>query len=315
MLSYIIVIGFFKDMKQITPIHLLRSFEAAARHSSFTLAAEELHITQAAVSKQIKSLEKELNRKLFNRNAHGVNLTQAGERYWHDTRSLVNKLDNITTQLFTERNVDTLRIRVNISYSVELLAEKIKWFQTHHPEITLEITHSVWSKENQHSNADIEIDYRTIDPKNKEYRLLAQDQIFPVISNDLNTGNIKNLPTIHILGYYNEWDWWLQQATETQKNKISSSFTNWMIEKKIEIKQNKNILRVDNSLIAYKLTIQGAGIALARTSLAKPYLDNKLLKKIANNSSYTAREGFHVYLTDSGRDNKVCKEFADYLLK
>lgn len=298
-------------MKQAAPIHLLRSFEAAARHSSFTLAARELHITQAAVSKQIKSLEKDLNCQLFNRNAHGVNLTQTGERYWHDTRSFLNKIDNITTQLFSERKTGTIRIQSNISYSFFVLAEKINWFNCSYPDLSIELTHSVWSRESGHENADIEIDYRRIDSEDSKYHLLHDDLIFPLVSNEIRKNQMLSLPTIHILGYYKEWDWWLDQLLSVSS--LSSFLKEWATCKQQEIKQGRNIIRVDNSLIAYKLCAQGIGCALGRSSLVQRQIDNRLLKRVENDSEIPAREGFHIFVTASGRSKQACREFVNYL--
>lgn len=298
-------------MKQVTPIHLLRSFEAAARHTSFTLAAEELHVTQAAISKQIKALEKELNCQLFNRNAHGVSLTQTGERYWHDTRVYLCKIDNITTQLFSRHNTRTIRIRSNISYSVDVLAEKIRWFKTHYPLYTIELTHSVWNSENQHENVDIEIDYRNINPDDKEHHLLQEDLMFPLVSAKTLKKQLDKLPTIHILGYYREWNWWLDMLTSMPG--LNHPLNQWAMTKQQEIKLNRNIIRVDNSLIAYKLCAMGIGIALGRSSLAVSYINNGLLKRIDRHSEFTAREGFHLCITATGRTKQACTEFIEFL--
>ena len=298
-------------MKQITPIHLLRTFETAARHCSFTRAAEELHITQAAVSKQIKSLEKELHSELFKRNAHGVSLTQTGERYWRDCRAFLSNIDNVTSQLFNERSTDIIRIRANISYGVEVLAEKIKWFTTHHPDVTLELTHSVWNKKNLNSNTDIEIDYRSIDTAQIDHCLLHRDQIFPLISNRIRNSQIDALPTIHILGYYQEWNWWLNQLHLMPG--LNNRLKQWAELKQLEIKRSKNIIRVDNSLIAYKLCAQGIGCALGRSSLAQTHIDSGQLKRIDQHSEFQAREGFHLYLTESGRSKQACRQFVEYL--
>ena len=299
-------------MKQTTPIHLLRSFEAAARHTSFTLAADELHITQAAISKQIKALEKTLNSQLFKRNAHGVSLTQSGERYWRDISKSLNNIDTITTALFNQSNTQKIRIRANISYSVEVLAEKVGWFKLNYPNLNIELTHSVWNNENRHENADIEIDYRGIDPADKSHYLLQQDKIFPLISTNSDKYKINELPTIHILGYYKEWKWWLDQLIcfPTQDN----SLREWALVKTEEIKHNKNIIRVDNSLIAYKLCAQGIGCVLARSSLAKNHIDSGQLKRIDLHSEFSAAEGFHAHLTESGRSKQACTEFFDYLI-
>ena len=67
--------------KRLPPLNWLRSFEASARHLNFTLAASELHMTQAAVSQQIKGLETKLGCALFKRLPRGLELTDAGRAY------------------------------------------------------------------------------------------------------------------------------------------------------------------------------------------------------------------------------------------
>ena len=302
-------------MKQTTPVHLLRSFEAAARHSSFTMAAGELNVTQAAISKQVKALEKELNCLLFNRSAHGVTLTHIGERYWQEIKALLNKIDKITTQLFAERDNSTITIRANISYSLDVLSHKLDWFANHYPQLSIELIHNVWSKHGQQMGADIEIDYRSIEPQNKSFRLLHHDLMFPVIATTLATEKINKLPLIKILGYYSEWDWWLENAIRLPDQTLTAKFKEWINNRQKDIRHNQNILRVDNSLSAYKLAMQGNGIALARSSLVQNYLVNKQLKRMAKKIEFQAIEGFHVRLSESGRANKACVEFVEDLLK
>ena len=301
-------------MKQTTPVHLLRSFEAAARHNSFTIAADELNITQAAISKQVKALEKELNCLLFNRNAHGVTLTHIGERYWQEIKASLNKIDKITTQLFAERDNSTITIRANISYSLDVLSHKLSWFKRHYPQLNIELIHNVWSKHGQQMGADIEIDYRSIEPRNKSFRLLHHDLMFPVIATTLTIEKINNLPLIKILGYYSEWDWWLENAAKLQDQQLPCKLKEWISNRQKDIRRNQSILRVDNSLSAYKLAMQGNGIALARSSLVENYLINKQLKRMAKKIEFQAVEGFHVRLSESGRTKKACVEFVEYLV-
>ena len=301
-------------MKQTTPVHLLRSFEAAARHNSFTIAADELNITQAAISKQVKALEKELNCLLFNRNAHGVTLTHIGERYWQEIKASLNKIDKITTQLFAERDNSTITIRANISYSLDVLSHKLNWFKRHYPQLNIELIHNVWSKHGQQMGADIEIDYRSIEPRNKSFRLLHHDLMFPVIATTLTIEKINNLPLIKILGYYSEWDWWLENAAKLQDQQLPCKLKEWISNRQKDIRRNQSILRVDNSLSAYKLAMQGNGIALARSSLVENYLINKQLKRMAKKIEFQAVEGFHVRLSESGRTKQACVEFVEYLV-
>ena len=75
-------------LRRLPPLNALKAFEAAARHESFTRAAEELCVTQGAVSHQVKALEVELGLKLFNRERQRLVITEAGREYLIVTISL-----------------------------------------------------------------------------------------------------------------------------------------------------------------------------------------------------------------------------------
>ncbi len=84
--------------RRLPPLNWLRAFEAAARHMSFTGAARELNVTQAAVSQQVKLLERHLQRPLFDRLPRGLALTDAGEAYLPAVRDAFERLVDGTAQ-------------------------------------------------------------------------------------------------------------------------------------------------------------------------------------------------------------------------
>ncbi len=85
--------------KRLPPLNALRVFDAAARHLSFTRAAEELFVTQAAVSHQIKSLEDFLGLKLFRRRNRSLLLTEEGQSYFLDIKEIFSQLTEATRKL------------------------------------------------------------------------------------------------------------------------------------------------------------------------------------------------------------------------
>ena len=86
--------------KTLPPLNWLRAFEAAARHMSFTDAAEELFFTQAAISKQIKNLESRLGQELFVRLPNGLQLTPVGAAYLPAVRQAIDSLELATRETF-----------------------------------------------------------------------------------------------------------------------------------------------------------------------------------------------------------------------
>src|SRR5258708_34256985 len=85
--------------RRLPPLNALRAFEAAARHLSFTVAAAELNVTQAAISHQIKGLEERLGPKLFRRAGRGLLLTDAAQAYLPEVASALDRLAGATQRL------------------------------------------------------------------------------------------------------------------------------------------------------------------------------------------------------------------------
>ncbi len=274
------------------PLNWLRNFEVAARHQSFTKAAQELNISQAAVSKRIKALEQQLQHQLFNRSAHSISLTEYGQRYWHDIRDSIYQLDSVTEQLFNTQRNNHLRIRSNISYSLLALSPILARFRDEFPQFSFEVTHTVWNSDRKKQNADIEISYRPTQPAHPDWKLLHQDKLYPVVAAHLSDKEILELPLIQILGYYRQWSWWLDLAKTLTS---SPQFTRqW-----IQLHTNSHNLqratwRVDNSASAYSIAEQGLGIALGRSCLLNPYLEKGSLRRLDNHTEFDAPEGFHI---------------------
>ena len=97
-------------MARLPPLNWLRAFEASARALSFTEAAQELHLTQSAVSQQIKSLESALGRQLFHRRARGLELTDIGRCYLPTVQAAFNTLEEGTAVLTGRNEPDVLEL-------------------------------------------------------------------------------------------------------------------------------------------------------------------------------------------------------------
>ena len=297
-------------MSKQAPLTWLRSFEASARHASFTRASLELNITQAAVSKQIKALESQLGCQLFKRHAHGLSLTEQGRRYWLDTHELINKLDNVTHQFLMRQQSNKVHVRCNISYSALVLCPRLRQFKELHPEVAVEITHDVWEPEKPSENAHIAIGYREINKQidRSSLSLLAADQLFPVTASFLDEDAIEELPLIHVSGYYHEWRWWQEQFDpESLDPLLEGILTNH------KRSRGKQDFVVDNSLIAYQLASQGLGLAMGRTSLVAGMIKAQQLRQFSSANSVEAPEGFYLSMSELGEQQPVAQLLFDFL--
>jgi LysR family glycine cleavage system transcriptional activator len=120
------------------PLSALRIFEAAARLKSFTRAAEELGVTQAAVSWQVKALERRLDQPLFLRRPREVALTPGGERLARATTEAMDLLRTALSDL-TERAEGVLAVTALESLAMQWLAPRIGGFQLAHPKIAVRL--------------------------------------------------------------------------------------------------------------------------------------------------------------------------------
>ena len=298
-------------MSKQAPLTWLRSFEASARNASFTRAALELNITQAAVSKQIKALESQLDCQLFKRLAHGLSLTEQGRRYWLDTRELINELDNVTHQFLLRQQSNKVHIRCNISYSALVLVQQLQVFKRQAPGVAIEITHDVWEPDKPSKNAHLEIGYRVIEKQKSDasLSLLSRDELFPVVATHVSEDDIAKLPLIHVSGYYHEWRWWSEQVDSDSLNPALAL----ALASHQRSRQKQNWV-VDNSLIAYQLASQGLGIALGRTSLASTMIKRRQLRAIKSQQVVEAPEGFYLAMSDFAEDQPAAQQLYRYLI-
>ncbi|KJG83525.1 transcriptional regulator, partial [Yersinia pestis subsp. microtus bv. Ulegeica] len=114
--------------KRLPPLNALRAFDAAARHLSFTKAAEELFVTQAAVSHQIKSLEDFLGLKLFRRRNRSLLLTEEGQSYYLDIKEIFTSINEATRKLQARSAKGALTVSLPPSFAIQWLVPRLSGF-------------------------------------------------------------------------------------------------------------------------------------------------------------------------------------------
>ncbi|ARU64579.1 transcriptional regulator [Histophilus somni] len=126
-------------IKRLPPLNSLKSFESSARHLSFTKAADELFVTQAAVSHQIKLLEDFLGVILFKRKNRTLELTDLGRAYFSDVSKILNNLADATTKLMAQKNEQYLSISVPQTFGMQWLVPKLSEFNQRYPDIEVRL--------------------------------------------------------------------------------------------------------------------------------------------------------------------------------
>jgi DNA-binding transcriptional LysR family regulator len=202
------------------PLSALRVFDAAARHLNMGRAAEELGITQGAVSRQIKALEERLKEPLFTRGPRGLKLTEAGDVLADYVRRGLDQLETGLTRIGQPRRRTTLVVNAARTFAMRVLAPRIGDFVRRHPWIELRLeTHRYFA---QLHGADVDVAIRAGDGQwpGHVVRELTQEEMYPVCAPALWTRAARALAPAdfiarHTLLHYAErphWQAWVTAA-------------------------------------------------------------------------------------------------------
>ena len=210
--------------RRLPPLNALRAFEAAARHLSFTKAAQELHVTQAAISHQVKGLEEILGIQLFRRLNRRLALTEAGQAYLPPLRDAFDAIAGATQRLHEREESSALKISVLMSFASTWLLPRLFSFRRLHPEIDILVTASDALVDFEQDEFDMALRYGLGSYPGLKVDFLMGDEIFPVCSPKLLEGphplhrpaDLKHHTLLHdvVQGTPDDPDWrlWLREA-------------------------------------------------------------------------------------------------------
>lgn len=168
--------------RRLPPLHALAVFEAAARHNSFTKAADELCVTHSAISHQIKQLEDYLGVRLFLRLPRAVVLTNEGRSFLAEVQAALETLEAASIRISRKTGTTTLRINVLQPFAGNWLVARLEQFLRDHPEIDLEIEAMQREEARALEEVDISVRYGKGDWKGAEFVKLLDVELFPVCS-------------------------------------------------------------------------------------------------------------------------------------
>lgn len=126
--------------RRLPPLDLIRGFEAAARHLSFTKAAAELHLTQSAISRQVQSLEEHLGQPLFQRRHRALVLTEAGQALAHTASAMLAQLGQTLERIGQRERGHLVTVTTTVSFASLWLVPRLPAFRRQHPEIDVRIS-------------------------------------------------------------------------------------------------------------------------------------------------------------------------------
>ena len=166
------------------PISLagLRGFEASARLLSFTLAAEELHLTQSSISRQIKTLEEQVGKPLFRRRTRQLELTPAGQRLYRIVHSSLSDIDRTVADLRGVTQRKRITLTTFASFASLMLVPRLALFSEKHPNIDIRIDAADEVRDLENDGIDVAIRYYPIDRAPRDAVMLLDEHLAPALS-------------------------------------------------------------------------------------------------------------------------------------
>jgi LysR family glycine cleavage system transcriptional activator len=241
---------------RLPPLNALKAFEAAARHESFTRAAEELCVTQGAVSHQVKALEAELAVKLFNRERQRLLITEAGRDYLAVVRDALDRIAAGTERLIERQGTGVLTVSTSPDFAAKWLVHRLGHFAEAHSEIDLRVSATLHHVDFAREEVDLAVRHGDGNWPGLDTVRLSSEQLFAVCSPKLlsgrrrlnGVGDIPKFPLIH-LDNRRDWAKWLQDVG-------------------IDVADVTHGPVLNRASMVIDAAIDGQGIALARTTLA-----------------------------------------------
>ena len=175
--------------RRLPPLNTLRAFEAAARHANFVRAADELSITPAAVSQQVRHLEDHLGVRLFGRRARGVELTAAGANYARTVGALLDQLALATEHVRRADRAGQLTIATTPSFAAGWLMPRLIGFLELHPELDVRLSTSNALTDIAQQGIDVAVRYGAGRWPGLKAELLTTTELFPVCSPSFRLGS------------------------------------------------------------------------------------------------------------------------------
>ncbi|WP_170381342.1 LysR family transcriptional regulator [Ruegeria atlantica] len=255
--------------KSLPPLTWFRSFEAAARRLSSTAAAEEIGLTQSAVSQQIRSLETRLGVVLFHRHARGLSLTDEGRKLLPQVEAALEMLHSAASPYLAEERARHITVAASVSVLEWVISPALPRFQQQNPDTSVRFVSTIWPDEFAASRADVEIRFGSEKQVGRDATALRPNHLIAVKAPQLS-GGLQDLPLIGTVGTSDNWGSW---AEATNRPVGAPAFY------------------VDSYGLALQLATTGNGVALVNALIANHALQSGQVV-LASEASAPASEGY-----------------------
>lgn len=285
------------------PLRALAAFEATARNMSFTKAAAELNVTPAAVSQQIKVLEKNLSARLFRRMNRRILLTEAGELYYSSISSAFSEMTSATERIGSKAMPRVLNIRSAPSFAAKWLLPRLTEFIAQDPEVDVRLDASNEKTDFSRENVDLEIRFGDGNWRGLHVQPLCREITIPLASPILSQRYAirsaeelaSGVPLIHSVKCPVSWEMWFAAQKVQQHGPLRGP-------------------RFDRSFMAIEAARMGLGVVLDCDILAQRELaSGDLVRPFEPRRTFAQTVHWLVIPHQSFEQDKT-RRFRDWLL-
>jgi DNA-binding transcriptional LysR family regulator len=290
-------------MRRKTPsTAALVSFEAAARHESFTKAAQELSLTQSAICRQIGSLEEFLNVELFRRSRRGVKLTEAGLSYSRRVATQLDAVERDTLSVMGHQGASVIELAVVPTFGTQWLLPRLKDFQHQHPDVTINLTNRTRPFLFADTEFDAAIYFGDADWSGTESHRLMSENPMPVCSpallgnrGMLSPGELSDMPL-------------LQQTTRPY------AWRQWFSSMDVNVARDMTGPRYELFSMLAQAAMHDMGVALIPPFLIQHELAEKRLV-VANPHALSSMKAYYLMIPERKVESASLKAFRDWLVQ
>src|SRR5688572_22704438 len=296
--------------RPLPPLDLLRGFEAAARHLSFTRAAAELFLTQSAVSRQIQALEEFLGVPLFERRHKALALTEAGQSYYRIVASALDQVREATRRLRETRTGHVLTVTTTVSFASIWLVPRLMRFRKENPRVDVRITATHEVVDMEREGIDLAIRDCPLDQVPPGSTYLIGEQLWPVCAPSYvkeakaekrplaKPRDLVNHVLLNLHDPAGRWPWITWAA--------------WFESRGIEGFVPHGSLTLDQYDQVLQAALLGQGIALGRTTLTEQYIREKRLVALFGEAQRVGR-AFHAVYARNAQSRPEVRQFVDWM--
>ncbi len=294
-------------IQPLPPLNSLVAFEAAARHLSFTLAAQELNVTQGAISRQVRLLEDYLGRTLFERTTRAIHLSPTGSQYYETVREALLQLAQATGQIRHWQGAQQVTVVTSTAMASLWLLPKVAEFQRDNEEIDLRIIAYDHVKDLSRLDCDLALYYCRTPPQDMQVTPLFTEEVFPVCS----PAYLAKHPQLQTPEQLAACTWlWLD---DPQRDWIG--WPEWFQRLGHRVLEPRRRININSYAMLIQSALSGQGIALAWSNLVDNHLQTGALVRPIDATLHTEAQFCLLEPQGRGGSRQSVKRFRTWLLE